>query len=195
MAPRGTAKRSPSGALIAALLVASGLVWALMFFGPLRHLRELAGGATPFDIRPGGYSYDDARLFLSAIGREGRDYYASPELLLDTFYPPLYALSRGLALWWLTMPGRVRAAPLPLGFRWALIAVPIAMASLDLFENLCIGAMLWTWPNLSATVVQLASLATRTKIACGALTELIMAVLALAWLGRLAMQRRAPKLG
>jgi hypothetical protein len=30
------------------------------------------------------------------------------------FYPPLYAVSRGLALWWLTMPGRIGKAPVPL---------------------------------------------------------------------------------
>src|SRR5581483_765869 len=131
---------------VAGLLVASGLLWAAMFFGPLAHLRELSGGVAPFDIRLRGYSYDEARYFLNAIGREGRDYYASPELLIDTFYPPLYALSRGLALWWLTMPRRLRAAPLPASLRVALVAVPIAMACLDMFENVCIAAMLWTWP-------------------------------------------------
>jgi hypothetical protein len=31
---------------------------------------------------------------------------------------PLYAVSR-VALWWLTMPGRIRKAPVPLRFRWA----------------------------------------------------------------------------
>jgi hypothetical protein len=54
-------------------------------------------------------------------------------LILNTFYPPLYAVSRGLALWRLTMPGRVREVPLPLKVRYSLIAVPILMASLDLF--------------------------------------------------------------
>jgi hypothetical protein len=108
-------RRFPSGFLVAALLVASGLMWAVMFFGPLVHLTQLADGLTPFDVRPGGYSYTDARAFLEALGAQGRAYYASPELILDTFYPPLYAVSRGLALWWLTMPGCVREAPLPQG--------------------------------------------------------------------------------
>jgi hypothetical protein len=94
-------------------LVASGLLWAVMFFGPLARLSHLAGGAEPFDIRPFGYSDEEARAFLSAIGEPGRHYYGDRELPLDMIYPPLYALSRGLALWWLTMPGRVRAAPPP----------------------------------------------------------------------------------
>ena len=44
-----------------------------------------------------GYSNDEAYAFLSAIGERGRRYYANRELLLDMFYPPLYAISRVLA--------------------------------------------------------------------------------------------------
>ncbi len=143
-----TTKQFGSGFHVAALLVASGLLWAVMFFGPVAHLTHLAGGLTPFDIRPRGYSFAEAKVFLEAIGEQGRRYYASPELVIDTFYPPLYAISRGLALWWLTTPGRVREAPLPLKLRCALIAVPILMASLDVIENGCIAGMLWTWPDL-----------------------------------------------
>jgi hypothetical protein len=76
-----------------------------MFFGPLAHLERLASGLTPFDIRSRGYSYAEARAFLEAIGQQGRRYYVSPELVIDTVYPPLYAVSRGLALWWLRCQG------------------------------------------------------------------------------------------
>jgi hypothetical protein len=164
-------------------------MWAVMFFGPLAHLAHLAGGMTPFDIRPKGYSYTEARAFLEAIGEQGRRYYFSPELVIDTFYPPLYAVSRGLALWWLTMPGRVREAPLPLRIRCALIAVPILMASLDLFENGCIALMLWTWPDLSHRLVEVSSMATRIKIIAGVITEALMGALAAIWLMRWAIRR------
>jgi hypothetical protein len=186
-----TPKQFPSGFLVAALLVASGLMWALMFFGPLAHLTRLAGGLTPFDIRPRGYGYAEARAFLEAIGEQGRGYYAIPELVIDTFYPPLYALSRGLALWWLTMPGRVREAPLPLKVRYALVAAPILMASLDLFENGCIAVMLWTWPDLSYGLVEVSSFATRVKIMVGVFTEALMGALAVIWLMRWTIRRRA----
>src|SRR5262245_51635699 len=98
-APRGKNRRGlsclikfrqfPSGPLVCALLVASGLVWTMMFFGPLAHLSHLARGVSPFDIRPMGYSYNEAYAFLSAIGERGRRYYANRELLLDMFHPPL----------------------------------------------------------------------------------------------------------
>ncbi len=175
---KGLNERVPSGWLVAALLVASGVLWAVMFFGTLAHLAQLAGGAAPFDVRPRGYSYEAARTFLAAIGEQGRAYYLSPELVLDSFYPPLYAVSRGFALWWLTMPGRSRDAATPFRWRCTLIAVPIVMASLDCMENACIATMLWTWPDLSPDLVHVSSLATQAKIVAGALTETLMAALA-----------------
>ena len=153
--------------------------------------RQRLRGLTPFDIRPRGYSYAEARAFLEAIGQQGRRYYVSPELVIDTVYPPLYAVSRGLALWWLTMPGRVREDPVPLKVRYALIAVPVLMASLDFFENGRIAVMLWTWPDLSHGLVEVSSLATQVKIIAGVSTEVLMGVLAVIWLMRWGIRRRA----
>jgi hypothetical protein len=73
------------------------------------------------------------------------------------------------------MPGRIRKTPLPLKARWALIAVPILVASLDVIENGCIAVMLWTWPDLSKSVVEVSSHATQVKIMAGAVTETLMA--------------------
>jgi hypothetical protein len=93
------AARFPSGWLVVVLLAGNGALWAVMFFGTLAHLQALAGGAAPFDIRPLGYSYEEARSFLAATGEQGRAYYLSRQLILDTVYPPFYAVSRALALW------------------------------------------------------------------------------------------------
>ena len=81
--------------------------------------------------------------------------------------------------------GRIGKAPVPLKVRWALVAVPILMASLDVIENGCIAVMLWTWPDLSNAVVELSSFATQVKIVAGAQTEMLMAGLAIVWLARL----------
>ena len=107
--PIARPKQFPSGFLVAALLAASGLLWAAMFFGPLAQLERLASDLMPFDIRPRGYTYAEARAFLEAIGQQGRRYYVSPELIIDTVYSPPCGLAWA-ALWWLTMPGRVREA-------------------------------------------------------------------------------------
>ena len=44
--PIARPKQFPSGFLVAALLAASGLLWAVMFFGPLAHLErpDIIGG-------------------------------------------------------------------------------------------------------------------------------------------------------
>lgn len=82
------------------------------------------------------------------------------------------------------MPGRLREESLPLSSRWALIALPVVMASLDVVENGCIGAMLWTWPDLSPGLVLVLSTVTRAKIIAGVLTEILMAALPVMWLVR-----------
>ena len=58
----------------------------------------------------------------------------------------LRSLSRAGVVW-LTMPGRIGKARVPLKVRWALIAVPILMATLDVVENACVAVMLWRWPG------------------------------------------------
>ncbi len=87
------------------------------------------------------------------------------------------------------MPGRIRKGLVPLRLRWALIAVPILMAALDVTENACITVMLWKWPELSNGVVEVSSFATQVKIIAGALTETLLAGLAIVWLVRLFARR------
>jgi hypothetical protein len=172
------AARFPQGWLVIVLLVGNGAFWAVMYFGTLSHLQVLAGGTPPFDLRPLGYSYKQAHAFLASIGEQGRSYYLNPELVLDTVYPPFYALSRAVALWWLTMPGRLYDGAVPPRWRWTFVALPILMACLDVVENIGIARMLWNWPDVPPGVVRVASLATRLKMIAGVLTELTMAVLA-----------------
>jgi hypothetical protein len=172
------AARFPSGWLVIALLVAKAIFWAGLFFVTVPHLQLLAGGADPFDARWMGYSYDEAQKYLVALGPEGRAYYLNPELVLDTFFPPLYAASSALALWWLTMPGRVIDGAMPIGGRWALVVLPVAELILDWGENTGIAVMLWTWSDLSPALVRAASLATQLKLVAATLTEFSLIVLA-----------------
>jgi hypothetical protein len=176
------AARFPPGWLVIAVLALSFVLWAILFFVTLPHLQALAGGRAPFDLRIFGYSYAEARTFLTAIGEPGRAYYLNPELVLDSFYPPLYAASRGLALWWLTAPGRVRDRAIPAVWRTLLVALPILVALIDGgVENVCIAKMIGSWPDLSAGVVQLSSAATQAKFLLGAPTEVLLVVFAILW--------------
>lgn len=159
------------------LLVASAVLWAVLGLVTVPHIRQLAGGAAPFDLRWSGYTFEDARAFLAAIGEPGRAYYLNPELILDGIFPPLYSLSFALAFWWLTMPGRLRQGAIFLSLRWALVALSFTTAILDGVENFCIARMIWTWPDLSAGLVHVGSLATQSKLVAATISALLLVLL------------------
>lgn len=172
--------RALSGKLVVVLLLISLALWATMVFGTLAHLSGVADGAQPFDVRPLGYSVGEARALLTMLGDAGRAYYADVQLALDTVYPATYALSRGLAIWWLTMPGRARPAPIPNALRLALLVAPLAAMGFDYRENFLIAKMLAEGASVSDELVRAASSATQIKSVAAALSELTMIVLAIA---------------
>src|SRR5262249_39433895 len=118
----------PRTAHVVAALIVSFALWGVMVFCTLAYLRRTAGGLEPFDLRPFGYTPEEARALLFALSSIGRNYYADVQLQLDTAYPAVYAFSRGLLLLWLTAPGRTAARPLPLPARLALLMLPLATA-------------------------------------------------------------------
>ena len=164
-------------------LIVSFALWAVMAFWTLAYLRRISGGLEPFDLRPFGYTVEEARALLHALSDIGRAYYADVQLQLDTAYPALYALSRALLLLWLTAPGRTAEKPLPLPARAALLALPILTASFDYFENAGIAALLAAGPQVGADLVARASFWTQAKWLTGLITEATcVALLAIAFL-------------
>jgi len=179
---RQSSTQFPSGWLVIVLLITTAVLWAVLILETVPHLQGLADGADPFDLRWRGYNDEAARAYLGALGPVGRAYYLVPELALDTFFPPLYAASRALALWWLTKPGRVVTGTVPAAWRWTLVALPVAELILDWGENAGITTMLWSWPDLSPALVRATSLATQLKFLTVVLTEpalIVLAVMAL----------------
>src|SRR5262249_5408937 len=129
-------------------MVISIALWAYMMFWSLPYLRRIAGGLQPFDLRPFGYSVEEARALLFALSQIGRDYYANVQLAIDNAFPATYALSRGLLLLWLTLPGRTSDRPIPWGPRLTLLALPTVAAAFDYLENDGIAAMLAAGPQV-----------------------------------------------
>ncbi len=95
-------------------------------------IEELAGGARLLEMRLTGYSFDEARGFVAAIGDEGARYYLDVQLWLDMAFPPLLG------------------AVLFLGYRWLFPGLPghvigtISLGSIvvDYLENAAVAAML-----------------------------------------------------
>ena len=108
------------------------VLWSL----PL--VSEMAGGGVPFDMRPGGYSFEEARVFLSAMSSEGREFYLNTQQLLDFFYPTLFAITVSIALVHL----------MPRYWGWILALVAIAAAGFDHLENRAVAIMLGVTPDL-----------------------------------------------
>jgi hypothetical protein len=171
------ARDFPSGRLVLSVLALSTALWAVMVYGTLAHLTDLADGQAPFDMRPLGYGVGEAQSLLADLGAAGRDYYAHVQLLLDTIYPTTYAISRGLLFWWLTMPGRLSIRAVPTALRLMALSPPLAAAGFDYFENNRIAAMLAIGPSVEPDLVATASAATSAKSAASLVTEVAAAVL------------------
>ena len=108
----------------------------------------MAGGGVPFDMRPGGYSFDDALEFLIAITDTGRDFYLNTQQLLDSFYPTLFAATVAIAL----------AHLLPRYWGWALATIAIVAGGFDYLEKSAVAAMLRVEPDaLTQAMVSTAS--------------------------------------
>jgi len=168
----------PRTAHVVVALLVSFALWGVMMFWTLAYLRRTAGGLEPFDLRPFGYTPEEARALLYALSGVGRTYYADVQLQLDTAFPALYALSRGLLLLWVTAPGRTAARPLPLLARLALLILPLVTAWFDYFENEGIAAMLAVGPQAADELIERTSFWTRAKSLAGLATELACVVLA-----------------
>jgi len=168
----------PRTAQVVVALIVSFALWGVMVFWSLAYLRRTAGGLEPFDLRPFGYTPEEARALLFALSSIGRNYYADVQLQLDTAYPALYAISRGLLLFWLTAPGRTAARPSLRRTRLPLLTWPLVTAWFDYFENEGIAAMLAAGPQAGDELIARTSFWTRAKSIAGLATELMCIILA-----------------
>lgn len=136
-------------------LAAAG-IYLLMIFGTLAHIETLSG-LRPFDMRPGGYTVEQANLLLSALGSSGRRYYLMRQIPLDLAYPALMALTLVSLLKWLRLQDvNHRLVQIGIWFStWAALT--------DYLENVGICLMILSWPEIFANTVLVASVATTVK--------------------------------
>ena len=122
--------------------------YLIMILWSLPKVSEMAGGGVPFDMRPGGYSFDEALDFLITITDTGRDFYLNTQHFLDSFYPALFAATVAIALVHL----------LPRYWGWVLATIAIVAGAFDYLENSAVAAMLRVEPDaLTQVMVSTAS--------------------------------------
>jgi hypothetical protein len=159
------------------LVAATVTNYLVMVLWSLPLVSEMAGGDVPFDMRPDGYSFDDALVFLTSITDAGRDFYLNTQQLLDFFYPTLFAIVVATPLAYLV----------PRLWGWALAVLAIAAAVFDHLENSAVAVMLRVKPEaLTDAMVSTASNLTLAKsisttIAAVALLA-VLCVKGIAWL-------------
>lgn len=163
---------------IGMIAVGSGLIaasiYALMISVTLAHI-EAVSGQIPFDMRPTGYGPTEAAALLDALGGDGRRYYLSRQIALDTLYPAMLALTMVAAICWLGQRMKNRRL-----VRFG-IAFSIVAALFDYVENLGIVAMIWSWPEVSVPLVHAASSATILKSVLTTLAVIWVLLMGLNW--------------
>lgn len=136
-------------------LAASGL-YLLMITVTLPAI-EAISGQIPFDMRPLGYSLLRAAQLLESLGPEGRAYYLTRQIPLETPNPGMMALTLMATIVWL----RARVPNPKLAFAGLVCALAAALTYYS--ENLGIILMTYSWPNLSDALVHVASFSSVVK--------------------------------
>lgn len=149
---------------------ASAAVYLTMITITLAHL-ETVSGLRPFDMRPAGYSPEEAANLLNRLGTSGRDYYVRNQIPLDTLYPALLSLTMIATFSWLGKR-KSNSKLVSLG-----IALSVGTALFDYGENLGIATMIWDWPNIPDHIVIASSIATITKSVLTTLSVIFLSIL------------------
>jgi hypothetical protein len=136
--------------------LAAAAIYLLMIFVTLAHIEALSG-MRPFDMRPSGYSAEQANSLISALEPSGRRYYLTRQIPIDLVYPSLMALTLVSLFKWLGSQGASQKL-VRIGI-WFSIAAAIA----DYLENAGICFMILSWPEISAHTVLAASVASIVK--------------------------------
>lgn len=148
-------------------------VYLVMLAWTLPAITAAAGGLAPFDLRPSGYTFDEARTFLAALTSEVTTLYRNVQQRLDIAYPALLAATLVMAILLLSPAGLGR-------LRWLLAATALPGMVFDYLENAAVAAMLDG--GAAALTPETAAAASRWTVLKSAFSTLAFVVL-LALLG------------
>jgi len=153
-------------------------VYLTMVFWSIPFVSREAGELPVFDLRPGGYTFEEAKAFLAALSPEGTRFYADVQHRLDTAYPVLLAVTLAWAI--------LRLAPASWGaWCWALAATAVPGMVFDYWENAGVAFMLEMGPDgITPAVVAAVSFHSRAKAALTTVSMSILLILLLRWVYR-----------
>ncbi len=151
-------QRVSHGKTVLLLFIITNLIYASMLMFSLPLVSSYAAELVLFDMSPMGYSYIQAIELLTSLGFDGRNSYLFVQLPIDFIYPGMFSVSYALLITW------ILKQYLPKDSKLFFIAfVPLFAGGFDYLENICIIAMLNSFPDISANLVNTASAFTIAK--------------------------------
>jgi len=121
-------------------------------------IHAFSAGLPIFDLKSDGYDYEYAARFLEALGTEGRSAYLFPQITLDMFFPlayvPFFVLLSSLLL------KKSRLAGTVLDYT---LLIPVFTGLADYGENISAAVLINSYPAVSESLVQCASVCTIVK--------------------------------
>jgi hypothetical protein len=158
--------------------LAASVVYVTMLTWTLPAITKSAGGNLPFDLRPLGYSVEEAKIFLDTLAPDGRDLYLNVQHKLDSIYPALMAITLGL--------GTYLLSPITWKIgRWMGAVFSTLGAIFDYGENHLVASMLaWNTGFLDPELVQAASRASVLKSIFTTIAILMFFAMLARWLYR-----------
>lgn len=147
-----------TGKVVSLLFIATMAVYLTMLLYSIPAVNSFAPELKLFDLSPTGYTPGYAISLLESLGYEGRATYLTLQLPLDFLYPGLFAVTYSLLLTWLFSKGAEDDSRI---FYFSL--VPMLAGLFDYIENVFIVIMLKSYPDISSSIVESASLFTVLK--------------------------------
>lgn len=165
------------------LVAATMAIYAVMVAWSLPMISTAAGDLMPFDMRPYGYTFKEARAFLVALSPEGREFYQDVQHRLDILYPLLITATLFFAL--------VALLPYRWGRRrWLAVSPIVLVAVADWAENAAVSTLLSAGPEgITPQMVAEASRWSVSKAAVSTIAFMALLVM-LGWHGWLVVKRR-----
>jgi hypothetical protein len=161
------------------ILIVLGIlvVFSLVAIGPAyRRISVSSGGVSAIDSLI-VYRPEKAYDMIAAYGQQGRRYYATIALTLDTVFPLLLALTFGLTL------ARVfRRAFSREGVLHRALFVPVGALVADLLENVSLATLLLSYPRRLPAIALLASSFSTVKWTAVVAESLLVVIGLIAWL-------------
>jgi hypothetical protein len=152
-------------------------VFSLAIVGPVYdRIQTLSGGIGALDLLI-VYTPDKAYDMITAYGQQGRPYYATIALTVDTAFPLLLALTFSLILASLFHRTFSRE-----GVLQRAVLVPLGAMTADLLENAGVVTMLLSYPRKVPAVALLASAFSTVKWTAIAAESVLVVFGLVAWL-------------